>query len=651
MPLDQNLPSIDNRRFDDILAEIRTRIPRYTPEWTDLNDNDPGIALSQLFAWLSEMLLYRLENTPKLNYIKFLQLLGIELKPAEPAIADITFPVLETHSEPFVIVPKNTQVTADAATGDVPLVFETERTLMALTAKLVAVQVFDGYAFSDLSLTNDQTAESYEPFGPLANAESALMLGFRYNGEFPEVELSLAVYASEATAELPAFSCDLPETQFFPSAEIVWQYWNGREWRNMTLLEDETRAFTRSGYIFLKSPNTGEMEKTVFAPATESLYWIRAHLQRGYEKPPKITTIRTNTVTAVQAESVFSEILGGSDGSPNQQQLVLENVPVLAGTLELEIDQGEGFERWTEVGDLFGSTAKDRHYVLNRTTGQVTFGDGVNGDIPVANPDNPGGNVVARRYRFGGGKIGNVTANTITSLQAGIDGIDENGISNLRAAHSGQDEESLEEAQLRAPQSLKSKCRAVTAEDFEQLAKAAANVRRAKALPLYHPNFPDTNIPGVITVVIAPDSDDPKPIPSEGTLRTVCAYLNQRRLLTTEVIVTQPTYRQVEIHGDVVAKNDADLSVVSQAIEQGLLDYFHPLKGGEDGQGWPFGRDIFYSLVYQRIFAIEGVDRIESLTIFLDGEAQEAFSNLEIKSDVLLYSSQHSMQVRYSFDE
>ena len=90
-------PQIDDRRYDSLLAEVRTRIARYTPEWTpvwtDVNDSDPGITMVQVFAWLAEMLTYRMSKVPELNYIKFLQLLGIELNPAEPAQAEITFPV------------------------------------------------------------------------------------------------------------------------------------------------------------------------------------------------------------------------------------------------------------------------------------------------------------------------------------------------------------------------------------------------------------------------------------------------------------------------------------------------------------------------------------------------------------------------------
>src|ERR1041385_4624726 len=109
------------------MAEVRTRIARYTPEWTDVNDNDVGITLAQVFAWLSEMLIFRMNYVPKLNYIKFLQLLGIELQPAQPARAEIQFPVLATHPENYVIVPRRTQVSAEFPEGGAPIIFETDR--------------------------------------------------------------------------------------------------------------------------------------------------------------------------------------------------------------------------------------------------------------------------------------------------------------------------------------------------------------------------------------------------------------------------------------------------------------------------------------------------------------------------------------------
>src|SRR6266566_951476 len=136
MPLENFLPTIDDRRFDDIMQEVRTRIARYTPEWTpvwtDVNDNDPGITMVQVFAWLAEILTYRMSKVPELNYIKFLQLLGIELNAAEPSNAEVTFPIKTTFPDPSVIVPVGTQITAQGPAGAAPIVFETDRALIAL---------------------------------------------------------------------------------------------------------------------------------------------------------------------------------------------------------------------------------------------------------------------------------------------------------------------------------------------------------------------------------------------------------------------------------------------------------------------------------------------------------------------------------------
>ena len=84
-------PNLDDRRFQDILDEARRLIPRYCPEWTDHNLSDPGITLLELFAWMTDLLLYRLNRVPDKNYIKFMDLLGIRLEPARAATTDITF--------------------------------------------------------------------------------------------------------------------------------------------------------------------------------------------------------------------------------------------------------------------------------------------------------------------------------------------------------------------------------------------------------------------------------------------------------------------------------------------------------------------------------------------------------------------------------
>ena len=112
----------------------------------------------------------------------------------------------------------------------------------------------------------------------------------------------------------------------------------------------------------------------------------------------------------------------------------------------------------------------DRDYTLNRTTGEIKTGDGVQGAVPVAYVGDPGGNVVARVYRFGGGRRGNVLARTITTLVTPVDGIDEGQVTNLEPANSGRDEETVDEAKKRAPSPRRSRAGAVRAADVESLA-------------------------------------------------------------------------------------------------------------------------------------------------------------------------------------
>ncbi|MEZ4634889.1 MAG: hypothetical protein R2856_07930 [Caldilineaceae bacterium] len=85
-------PNLDDLRFQkDLVDEARRRIIQYCPEWTDYNLSDPGITLIELFAWMTELMVYRLNRVPDKNYVKFMELLGITLRPASSARTELTF--------------------------------------------------------------------------------------------------------------------------------------------------------------------------------------------------------------------------------------------------------------------------------------------------------------------------------------------------------------------------------------------------------------------------------------------------------------------------------------------------------------------------------------------------------------------------------
>ena len=83
------VPNLDDRKFQDIVDEAKRLIPSFCPEWTNHNLSDPGVALIELFAWMTEMTLFRLNQVPDAFYTRMLNLLGFEPFPASAARTDL----------------------------------------------------------------------------------------------------------------------------------------------------------------------------------------------------------------------------------------------------------------------------------------------------------------------------------------------------------------------------------------------------------------------------------------------------------------------------------------------------------------------------------------------------------------------------------
>ncbi len=125
-------PVLDDRTYRQILEEALARIPVHLPEWTNFNDADPGVTLLQLFSFMTESLLYRANRIPERNRIKFLNLLGIPLQPAEAARGLVAFSNLRGAVEARVL-PPDLELTA----GQVPF-----RTVDGLAVLPVESRVF-----------------------------------------------------------------------------------------------------------------------------------------------------------------------------------------------------------------------------------------------------------------------------------------------------------------------------------------------------------------------------------------------------------------------------------------------------------------------------------------------------------------------------
>nr|WP_046284318.1 putative baseplate assembly protein [Mycobacterium sp. UM_NZ2] len=641
-------PVLDDRRYDDIVAEARTLIPRYAPEYTNLNDSDPGMTIVQVHAWMIDMLLYRVNRMPRLAYVKFLELVDVRLRPAAAARAHLTFTPLTPAPATALPVALGARVAADPGDGSAPVVFETDRGLTVLGIPLRTVLVWDGTRYEERTLANQGTADGYQPFGGNPGRGSALYLGFDAALPFPTLQLPLLAVVPVDPWHPPLVHCDLDDSAIQPPVELAWEAWDGTQWLGVGVDRDDSKAFSRTGYVLLSI--RGERLSPLSINGGPARLWIRVRVATpGYERPPKLSGLWLNTVPATAATTVEREVLGGATGRPGLQ-LQLARTPVLPGSLVLEIDEGHGPVAWREVGDLLAAGVDDTVFTLDPAAGVVTFSvDGLHGRPPLPNPDNPRGNIVARSYRAGGGVAGNLPVGAVAQLQSPLDGIA--SVGNLLPAEGGAAAETIDEAMLRAPEELRTRDRAVTASDFELLAEATpgVRVRRAIALARTHPSFPGVQVPGSVTVIVIPDSDSAMPQPSEATLRTVCAHLDVHRLLGSDVHVTGPRYRQVRVRTRLTVGPNADPGAVRRAVEDALTAFFHPLTGGVDGTGWPLGGTVYFSLVYRAVLVADpGVAVVEEVVIVLDDEDQPVCTDVPIGPLELLSSDGHDVTAGYA---
>ena len=143
-------PNLDDRKFQDIVSEARSKIPLYCPKWTDYNLSDPGITLIEIFAWMTDMLLYRLNRVPEKNYIKFMDFIGIRLEPPKPATVNVTFRLSAPQPEP-VTIPYGTEVSTVRTETQDAIAFITNQDFTILLPTLAhALITPDDSTFDDI---------------------------------------------------------------------------------------------------------------------------------------------------------------------------------------------------------------------------------------------------------------------------------------------------------------------------------------------------------------------------------------------------------------------------------------------------------------------------------------------------------------------
>jgi predicted phage baseplate assembly protein len=645
-------PNLDDRKFQDIVSEARSKIPLYCPNWTDYNLSDPGITIIELFAWMVDMLLYRLNRVPEKNYIKFMDMIGIRLEPPKPAKVNVTFRLSAPQPEQ-VTIPQGTEIATVRTETQDAISFTTDCdfsiVLPSLSYALTAVD--DKYTDILSPLNNPDRTVSV--FQEVPQENDALYLG--YAEDLASHTLLLSV---QSTLEGIGVNPQDPPWS--------WEYWDGdyEKWSQMLLEEDTTGGLNANGQIIVHIPGSSAMRDVngMFA------CWIRCRAiqprsgQSGYSSSPKVRSIVSEsigcTVPASQSFKTTNELLGRSTGKPGQE-FQLHNVPVLTlehgETIEVETENEGEFGTWQLVTDFADSGPDDRHFSIDNITGEINFGPSMKqpageerqyGKIP------PVDRLIRfSSYRSGGGIIGNVGEGTIKVLKSSIPYID--SVRNFDRARDGTDAETLEMAKLKVPHVLKANTRAVTREDFEYLAlQASPKVARAKGIS--PGDSTDNNLsPGTMRVLLVPTvTECEKYIPAEQlevtrTVREeVREYLDERRLLGTRLELGEPKYLYVSIEAYVRIRRGYQKQA-SDDIEKRLYQYINPICGGANGTGWPFGRGLIPSEIHACLQNIQNVDYIEEVKIYpvdpSTGEKQDAVNRINVPYNGLLCSYRHEV--------
>jgi hypothetical protein len=453
-----------------------------------------------------------------------------------------------------------------------------------------------------------------------------------------------------------------PQTE---QLQLTWEYWNGQAWTKL-VVRDETGNFTTSGIVeFLAPPDFAAHDEF-----SANAWWLRVRWDTGdYDTDPRINRILLNTNMAAQTVAVRNEVLGSSDGSANQR-FWTTRAPVLAGqslaVRELEMPSGDELDTilddegpgavlvipdsagkpseiwvtWHEVQDFYASDSRARHYALDHVSGAVSFGDGLSGMIPPVGS----ANIRLALYKTGGGARGNRPAGSVVQLKTTVPYIDK--VINYVDATGGADAESIDSLVSRAPLELRHRRRAVTPEDYQDLVHlASSDVARVLCVPnrdLAADAF--DNIPpvlGNVSLIIVPDTTDPKPQPSTELIRRVRKFISASCPATATVLVVGPLYLQVNVQAEVGLASLDGAGTVAAKIQNALAAFLHPLTGGLDGQGWEFGREPHRSDIYSVIEGSPEVDHIRALTV----ESVEDFPGARRTGRFLVHSGVHSIKL------
>jgi hypothetical protein len=567
MPLP--IPTIDDRRYKDLVDELVARIPVHTPEWTNFNAADPGITLIHLFAHLTESMLYRANQIPERNRLKFLQLLGIGLGPAQEARGLVGF-ANEQGERGGLVIPAGTQLAAGSVafrttTGLDVLPIESrcyvkrsltpDAALAAYYAMLYASYgrpAPDGYALYEtveidpakgvdfaqamdrtvwialLARKDEPAANPTDPWVELREALAGRTLSL---GLVPDTAAQTRILAPAAEASpieqvlsfaLPRGDLAVPLDEEGAPAPSYQQLAARADFDPLTtagIVELALPEASRlAGWSALDPLEAGVGELPPFIEddrvAGRIVTWLK--ISAGAAASVRLAWLGINAAQVRQRIEVNAERLGEGDGTPGQR-FPLARRPVLAGSVKIAGVAGTVRREWQPIDDIAAAdpevplhdpAAPPRELQPDRFTLDAEAGVVAFGDgLTGRRPAR--GEVLYASYAYCEGREGNVGAGAINRgplLPAGV------RVANPVPTWGGADSESVADGEKQIRRRLQNRDRLVTAADFVSIAwrTPGIDLGRIEVIPAAHPDvWPVTpgSVPGAVTIMAVPAFD------------------------------------------------------------------------------------------------------------------------------------------------
>ena len=343
---------------------MQSMVPFYTPEWNPAIDKESGQALMKIYLHMLEQVINRLNQVPDKNFIKFLDMLGIKMLPAQSARAQITFKLADGTKE-HVTVPKGTLVVGEGTDGN-EVTFETQADLRVSPSVLQEIYSFDG-GQDEIFVHTDEFSR---------NQKFHLISG--QNKQERSLYIGHADLFSQTNPSKIIIDFNIVTGATGGILKIVWEYWGGERWVELQSFEaiakseatvipeeqlDTTELLRRSGQMIVRKEHIGEI--VTYELFGNKSRWLRCRLKNNLlaNVPVQLPIINTIGLSVKPLTPFPAELAFNNDIPLNIEEKLLEvsepiigleiNLSILAPVIkgQKNIDLGIDFAK-LKVGDL-----------------------------------------------------------------------------------------------------------------------------------------------------------------------------------------------------------------------------------------------------------------------------------------------------------